>query len=67
MKTKYWVVLLAAILILCTGLSIPLLFPGEDAAFAEIISDGHLIETVSLKIDREILITTADGGTNTVI
>ena len=66
MKTKYWILLLAGILAVCLGLSIPLLLPGTDAAYAEIISDGQVMEVVDLRIDREIHITTADGGCNTI-
>ena len=66
MKTRYWIALLAAILAVCTGLSLPLLFPGEAAAYAEIISDGQVMQVVDLTIDREIHITTDNGGRNTV-
>ena len=66
MKTRYWIALLAAILAVCIGLSIPLLTGQEDAAYAEIISDGQVMHTVALSIDREIHITTARGGRNTV-
>lgn len=66
MKTKYWVILLAVILIVCTGLSIPLLLPGEEARYAEIISDGQLMHTVDLHIDRDIHIHTDRGGSNTI-
>lgn len=66
MRTRYWVALLAAIGILCLGLSIPLLFPGQAAGFAEIISDGQLIGIVDLSHDQEILVTTESGGSNTV-
>ncbi|MBQ2854783.1 MAG: NusG domain II-containing protein [Oscillospiraceae bacterium] len=66
MKTKYWIALLAVILVVCLGCSIPLLIPGEAAAYAEIISDGQVMHVVDLKIDREIHITTDRGGSNTV-
>ena len=66
MKTRYWIALLAAILTACIGLSIPLLLSGEDAAYAQIISDGQVMHTVDLQVDRTIFITTEDGGTNTV-
>ena len=66
LKTKYWIALLAAILILCTGLSIPLLLPQEDAAYAEIISDGQVMQVVDLNVDRQIHISTDNGGTNTI-
>lgn len=66
MKTKYWIILLAVILMVCTGLSIPLLFPQENAAYAEIISDGQVMQIVPLNIDREIHVATDKGGRNTV-
>ena len=66
MKTRYWVALLAVIGIACIGLSLPLLIPGEDASWAEIISDGQVVQVVDLNIDREIHITNDTGGTNTV-
>lgn len=66
MKTKYWILLLAGILVLCLGLSIPLLLPQQDAVYAEIISDGQVLHVVPLNIDRQIHITTDNGGKNTV-
>ena len=65
MKTKYWIVLLSAILILCAGLSIPLLSPGEDALFAQIISDGKPVTTVDLRLDQSFTVTSSYGA-NTV-
>ena len=66
MKTKYWVFLMAAILVLCIGFSIPVLLPGEAATHAEIISEGHVLETVLLSQDREFTITNTQGGENTI-
>ena len=66
MKTKTWVILLTLILIVCIGLSIPMLFPGEEASHARIISDGKVLHLVDLHTDREIQVTTAKGGHNTV-
>ena len=66
MKTTHWILLLAAIFLLCTGLSLPLLLPGEDAACAEIISDGNVLQVVSLKVDQTIQVTAPNGGTNTI-
>ena len=65
MKTKYWIILLAVILAACIGLSIPLFLPGEDARYAEIISDGQAIRIVDLNIDQEFTVETS-GGSNTV-
>lgn len=66
MKTRCWIMLLTVILIVCIGLSIPLLISGEAAAYAEIISDGQIMQIVDLNIDREIRITTDAGEKNTI-
>ena len=66
MKTKTWILLLAVLLIACIGLSIPLLLPGEDAAYAQVRSQGAIIKTVNLKIDQEFTVETDDGGRNVV-
>ena len=66
MKTKTWIVILAVVLIACLALSIPLLMPGEDADYAQIVSDGRVLYTVDLHIPREIRIGTAEGGYNIV-
>ena len=67
MKTKYWIILLALLLAVCLGLSIPLLLPGEEAKFAQITSNGETIMTLSLATDQEITIPSPLGGSNTVI
>lgn len=66
MKTRYWIGLLCGILILCLGLSIPLLMPKRDAQFAEIISGGQTIRTVSLYVDAEFTVSSPSGGENTI-
>ena len=66
MKTKIWALILALLLVACIGLSIPLLLPGEDAAYAKIISDGQVLHLVDLHVDREIRISTVQGGSNLV-
>ena len=66
MKTKYWIALLGAMLLVCLGFSIPLLLPGEAATYAEIISEGRVLQTVDLRIDREIPVVNSKGGVNTV-
>ena len=65
MKTRYWILLLAVILILCTLLSLPLLIPGEDAAYAEILSDGKRVATMALNTDQTFTVSTPIG-TNTI-
>lgn len=65
MKTKNWIFLLTALLILCGGASLFLLAPG-NASRAEILSDGQVVRVVDLHIDQEFTVTSPDGGTNTV-
>ena len=65
MKTRTWIILLAAVLILCGGLSIWLLMPGEDAAQAEIWLEGELYRVVDLS-ENQTLEVRSDRGANTV-
>ena len=66
MKTRSWILLIAAILAVCLGLSVFLMLPGEAADRAEIWSQGALLQTVWLHTDQEFTVTTPDGGSNTV-
>ena len=65
MKNKTWIIILSAVLIVCAGLSIWLMMPGEDAAVAEIWLDGERYKTVRLGMDQEFVVR-SDHGTNTV-
>ena len=65
MKTKYWILLLSALLLVCGIGGAFLLAPGEASSHAQIVSDGRVLHTVDLRFDREIQITT-DIGSNTV-
>ena len=60
MKTKYWIALLAALVLVCLGLSL-LLSGGEDAARAGIVSNGKTIRIVDLKVDQTFTVETEDG------
>lgn len=66
MKTKTWILLIAAITAVCLGLSIFLLLPGDDAVYAEISSGGKIVRTVNLRIDQQFTVTGETGGSNTV-
>ena len=66
MKTKTWILLLAAIAAVCLGLSIFLLLPDDDAVYAEISSGGKIVRTVNLRIDQQFTVTGETGGSNTV-
>ena len=61
MKSKTWAILLAALLVICLGLSF-LLSGGEPAARAEITSNGEVLQIVDLRIDQEFTV----DGKNTV-
>ncbi len=64
MKTKLWILVIAAALLLCGVFSVLLLSPTQADA-AHIFSDGSLVRTVSLAVDQEFTVELA-GGTNTV-
>ena len=66
MKTRTWLLLLLALLIVSLGFGIALLSPGQEAVRAEIRSDGELIATVDLRIDQEFTVTTPSGGENVI-
>ena len=61
MKTKYWILIFAAVLAVCIFLSLPLLNQ-EQARYARITSHGELVKTVDLAIDQEFTV----DGKNTV-
>lgn len=61
MKTKFWIGLIAALLVVSLGLSAWLLWPRDDAACAEIWSEGKLLYTLDLSVDQEYTVTTAWG------
>ena len=65
MKNKGWIILLAAVFVVCLALSAVLLLPGKDAAFAEVRSDGELIATVDLRVDQEFTVE-SEFGTNVI-
>ena len=64
MKTRTWILIFALILIACVSASFYLLSPGETATHAEIISDGKLLQTLDLRIDREFQVGVGGKGYN---
>lgn len=66
MKTGKWIGLLGALLVICLGLSRFLLASQGEAAYAQISSQGKVIATVALNIDRELTVQTPAGGINVV-
>ena len=65
MKTKTWILILAALLLVSIGMSVWILLPGQAADRVEIWSEGELKYTLSLYVDQTLTITTATGS-NTV-
>ena len=66
MKTRTWLLLLFALLVLSLGGGMLLLTAGPEVSRAEIRSDGIVIATVDLRVDQEFTVTTAWGGENVV-
>lgn len=62
MKTKFWIGLIALLLMVSLGLSMLLLWPGEDAAYAQVWSEGKLLYTLDLRINREVTVATQRGS-----
>ena len=60
-KTKHWVLLLSALLVLCIGLSLLLLLSGQPAREAQIWVEGKLWKTVSLTREQTFVAETQLG------
>ena len=65
MKTRTWIILLAALLLGSVLACIPL-FVSNPAGQAQITSDGEVISVVDLKVDQEFTVESAGGGSNTI-
>lgn len=65
MKTKYWILIFFGAFVVCAILSLLLFFPSQAASYAQIWSEGTLIQTVSLQVDGSYVIESSNGS-NTV-
>ena len=65
MTSKIWMIAITVILAVCLALSVWLLLPGEAAAYAEVWSEGKLLHTLPLSVDRQITVET-ELGTNVI-
>ena len=65
MKSKYWALILIVGLVVCVALSVWLFRPREAAKWAEIWSDGELVDTVYLLGD-DVLTVQSAYGTNVI-
>ena len=66
MKTRTWILLIAAAAAVCLGLSALLLTCGGDAVYAQISSGGKIVKTVNLRIEQQFTVTGENGGSNTI-
>lgn len=67
MKTRYWVILFAAVAIACATAIILFPLPQGVANCAELYQNGTLIRTISLDEDTRFTISAPNGGSNTVV
>ena len=65
MKTRTWIILLAALLLGSLLACLPLL-RSAPAGRAKITSDGQVISIVDLKKDQEFIVESSGGGSNTI-
>jgi len=66
MKTRTWILIFVLILIACIGVSFYFLSPGEASTHAEIISHGHVVKTVDLRLNQEFTVENGSGGYNVI-
>lgn len=65
MRTKIWIILLTVVVLICLGLSLWLLLPGETADAVKVISEGEVLHILPLDTDTRVEIKT-DRGMNVV-
>ena len=61
MKTKYWILILALLLVVCGAVSMLLLRSGEAASAVEVWSDGVLLTTMPLTVPDSLTVGTPNG------
>ena len=66
MKTKYWILILSAALAISLLCTIPFLMTPATADRAEIYSQGELLYTLDLSVDKTVTVSTTEGGSNTI-
>lgn len=66
MKTRSWIVLIAALLLVSLGAAALLYYGKTPGDRAEIYSGGTLAATVDLGKDQVFTVASPDGGSNTV-
>jgi len=66
LKTKTWIFLITLLFLLCLGFSFCFLRPSGAAAYAQISSQGRVLQTVDLRLDQTLTVTTPSGGRNVI-
>ena len=66
MKTKYWIGIVALLLVLSLGLGLWLLRPREPKGQVLVVQDGQVVEVLDLGENQVLTFTGSNGGTNTV-
>ena len=66
MKSWMWAGILVVLLIVCGVFGVIFMAPGEQALWAEIVSDGEVVKTVDLRVDQAFTVETKNGGYNVV-
>ena len=66
MKSWMWAGILVVLLVVCVCLGVIFMAPGEQAVWAEVVSDGEVVKTVDLRVDQEFTVETKNGGYNVV-
>ena len=61
MKTRSWVLLLAAVFLLLAGIVAWQYLGNQPAAAAEVWADGRLVRTLDLSVDGEYRVESAEG------
>ena len=65
MKTKHWIAILAAILVISVFASMTLFMPGKESSWAQVSTDGNVDRMVNLLVDQQFTVP-CPGGYNTV-
>ena len=66
MKSKTWAILIGAVLVVCLAIGGWLRWAKQDAAYAEVWSNGTLLYTMDLSVNQQFTVSTP-LGTNTIM
>ena len=66
MKTKYWIIAIAVILMLSLGLGLWLLKGQTEKKYVTVVQDGRVTMNLDLSKNQVLTLESANGGSNTV-